>query len=145
MDNLQTQKTMSADSVFGNRFLNSKSFYLYCFNALPTVHFIGNMAGEKAYTAFKENTAPSCGRSTRYAATTKSASATSSGCLVVFDEGWCELLHDGKDTPWLHEFTTLMARFKVRERRKPLEINLIVQQNYGLDLRSMEINAPVST
>jgi hypothetical protein len=40
---------------------------------------------------------------------------------------------------WVSEFTDVMSRFKVRERKKPLEINLIVEGSYGLDLRSMEI------
>jgi len=54
MDNLNNQKTMNADSVFGRRFLNSKSLYLYCFNTLPSIHFVGDINGEKAYKAFKE-------------------------------------------------------------------------------------------
>ncbi|HET7899318.1 MAG TPA: AAA family ATPase, partial [Flavisolibacter sp.] len=50
-----------------------------------------------------------------------------------------ELLHNGRDESWLAAFTREMSRFKVRERRKPLEINLIVEGSYGLELRSMEI------
>jgi hypothetical protein len=148
MDNLNNQKTMSADSVFSNRFLNTKSLYLYCFNALPSIHCISNMNGEKGYKAFKE----------KYAALIRSEHQIrcydkkrkqyefddtiiilNNNCLAVFDEGWCELLHDGRSEDWVNEFTALMSGFKVRERRKPLEINLIVSGTYGLELRSMEI------
>ena len=38
MDNSRTQKTMNADSVFSNRFLNSKSLYLY--NLMPYPAYI---------------------------------------------------------------------------------------------------------
>lgn len=148
MENVNAQKTMSADSVFSRRFLNSKSLYLYCFNALPNIHFIGNMAGEKAYKAFKEAFAPLIGSEHQIRCYDKKRKRyefdntiliLNTGCLVVIDDGWCELLHDGKNEAWLQEFTAFMARFKIRERRKPLEINLIVQESYGLDLRSMEI------
>lgn len=59
--------------------------------------------------------------------------------MVEFNAGYCELLHDGKNEVLVAEVTALMSRFKVRERRKPLEINLVVAGSYGLDLRSMEI------
>ena len=45
---------MDANAVFADRFLNSKSLYLYRFNNLPSLHFIANIEGEKAYNAFKE-------------------------------------------------------------------------------------------
>lgn len=148
MDNTTTQKTISADSVFGRRFLNSKSLYLYCFNALPSVHFIGNMAGEKAYTAFKEKYASLVRSEHQIRCYDRKRKAyefdetimiLENNCVVVFDDGWCELLHDGRNEAWVKEFTAAMSKFKVRQRRKPLEINLIISQSYGLDLRSMEI------
>ena len=148
MDNLNNQKTMNADSIFGKRFLNSKSLYLYCFNALPSIHFIGNINGEKAYKAFKEKFASvmksehqiRCyDRKRKQYEFDHTIIILNNDSLAVFDEGWCELLHNGKIEGWLSEFTESMSVFKVRERRKPLEINLIVEGSYGLDLRSMEI------
>jgi hypothetical protein len=148
MDNLNNQKTMNADSVFGKRFLNSKSLYLYCFNALPSIHSIGNINGEKAYRAFKEKFASAIksehqircyDRKRKEYEFDHTIFILNNDSLAVFDEGWCELLHNGKIDGWLSQFTVLMSGFKVRERRKPLEINLIVEGSYGLDLRSMEI------
>ena len=52
MDNLNNQRVIDANSVFADRFLNSKSLYLYRFHHLPSIHFIGNIEGEKAYKAF---------------------------------------------------------------------------------------------
>lgn len=139
---------MSADSVFSNRFLNTKSLYLYCFNALPSIHYIGNINGEKGYKAFKEKYASIIRSEHQMRCYDKKRKQyefddtiiiLKNNCLAVFDEGWCELLHDGRSESWVKEFTALMSGFKVRERRKPLEINLIVSGSYGLDLRSMEI------
>ena len=148
MDNLNNQRTINADSVFGKRFLNSKSLYLYCFNALPSIHFIGNINGEKAYKAFKERFGAAIksehqircyDRKRKQYEFDQTIIILDNDSLVVFDDGWCELLHNGKIENWLSEFTVAMSVFKVRERRKPLEINLIVEASYGLDLRSMEI------
>ena len=148
MDNLNNQKTINADSIFSKRFLNSKSLYLYCFNALPSIHFIGNINGEKAYRAFKEKFASLVKSEHQIRCYDKKQKQyefdhtiiiLNNDSMAVFDEGWCELLHDGKIGSWVSEFTDVMSRFKVRERKKPLEINLIVDGSYGLDLRSMEI------
>ena len=148
MDNHSLQKTMNADSVFNKRFLDAKSLYLYHFNALPSVHFIGNMNGEKAYKAFKasfglfiqsEHQIRCYDRKRKDYEFDETIIILNNHCIAVFDDSWCELLHDGKSGPWLAEFTTAMSRFKVRERKKPLEINLIISGSYGLELRSMEI------
>ena len=48
MDNIIHQGTIDANAVFGKRFLNSMSLYLYQFNHLPSLHFIGNIEGGKA-------------------------------------------------------------------------------------------------
>ena len=148
MDNISAQKTMSANSVFAKRFLNSKSLFLYCFNALPSVHFIGNINGEKAYKAFKEKFASLVKSEHQIRCYDKKRKnyefdetiiILNNNCLAVFDDDYCELLHNGNNEVWLSDFTNEMSRFKVRERSKPLEINLIVSNSYGLDLRSMEI------
>ena len=148
MDNSRTQKTMNAASVFSNRFLNSKSLYLYQFNALPSIHFIGSINGEKAYKAFKENFSSLIVSEHQIRCYDKKRNKydfdntifiLNNDCLVEFDEGWCEVLHDCNKQSFVLEFTELMKRFKTRERKKPLEINLVVQEKFGLDLRSMEI------
>jgi hypothetical protein len=115
---------------------------------LPSIHFIGNINGEKAYKTFKEKFATiiqsehqiRCyDRKRKQYEFDHTIIILNNDSLAVFDEGWCELLHNGKIESWLLEFTVTMSAFKIRERRKPLEINLIVEGSYGLDLRSMEI------
>lgn len=59
--------------------------------------------------------------------------------MINIDDNYCELLHDGNDETFVQQFAELLNRFKVRERKKPLELNLIVGGNYGLELKSMEV------
>lgn len=60
-------------------------------------------------------------------------------CLVEFDTGYCEILHDGSCNELVKEITELANKYKERQRRQPLEINLIVQGRNRLELKSMEI------
>jgi len=59
--------------------------------------------------------------------------------LVEFDDSHCYILHDGQQNDLLTEVTALAKQCKERQRRQPLEINLIVKNGQGLDLKSMEI------
>ncbi len=148
MDNLSNQKTINANSVFGKHFLDSKALYLYHFNALPSLYSIGSINGEKGYNAFKEKYASLIQSEHQFRYYDKKRKRyefnetlliLSNNCMVEFDDNYCEILHDGKNKAFVDDCTDVMKRFKWRERRKPLEINLIVKGSYGLDLKSMEI------
>lgn len=147
MDNLNNQKTMDANSVFGKRFLNSMSLYLYQFNNLPSRHFMANIEGEKAYKYFKEAFADLIVSEYQYRWFRKEKKRfefdetvfiLKNNCIVEIDE-YCEILHDGKHLDFIEQCTELMNRFKERKKKDPLEINLIVKGGYGLELKSMEI------
>ncbi|HRG92524.1 MAG TPA: AAA family ATPase, partial [Chitinophagaceae bacterium] len=60
-------------------------------------------------------------------------------CIVEFDDNYCEFYHDGKNETLVQEITELVTRFRVRQRRQPLEINMIVQNRNSLELKAMEI------
>jgi hypothetical protein len=145
MDNLNNQRTMDANSVFGRRFLNSMSLYLYKFNNLPSRHFIANIEGEKAYKYFKEAFADLIVSEYQYRWFKKkkfqfdeTVFILRNNCIVEIDE-YCEILHDGKQHDFIEQCTELMNRFKERKKKDPLEINLIVKGSCGLELKSMEI------
>lgn len=147
MDNLNNRKTMDANAVFADRFLNSKSLYLYRFNNLPSLHFIANIEGEKAYSAFKEAFAGMIVAEYQYRWYKKKKNAyqfdetlfiLNNNCIVEMKD-YCEILHDGHQTEFVAKCTALMNRFKERKKRNPLEINLIVKGSYGLELKAMEI------
>ena len=147
MGNSKHQKTIDANSVFGRRFLNSMSLYLYQFNNLPSRHFIGNIEGEKAYKAFKEMFADLIVSEFQYRWFKKEKKRfqfdetvfiLKNNCIVEIDF-YCEILHDGKQDDFIEKCTALMNRFKERKKRDPLEINLIVKGSSRLELKSMEV------
>jgi hypothetical protein len=147
MDNTQQQRTLDAASVFAQRYLNSKSLYLYRFNALPNLHFVGNIDGEKAYKAFKEKFSDLIESEYQYRWFKKEKKkyqfdetvfVLRNQCVVELN-GYCEILHDGRQDDFIAQCTGLMNRFKEKKKREPLEVNLIVKGSYGLELKAMEI------
>lgn len=148
MNNLYTQKTINANNVFDGNFLDAKILFLHCFNQLPSIHFINNVDGEKAFSEFKEKFSAQISHIHQYRwykrkkkqyQFDKTVIVLNNNCLVEFDDDYCEILHDGKNETFLQAVTELADLFKERQRRQPLEINLIVQNRNSLELKAMEI------
>ncbi len=148
MDNLYNQKVLNANNVFDKSFLDIKSLYLHCFNSLPSMSFINHVDGEKAFAAFKEkfnerieniHQSHWYKRKKKKYQFDKTVIILKNNCVVEFDDGYCEILHDGKQYEFISEVTALIDQFKERRRRQPLEINLIVQTSSSMELKSMEI------
>ncbi|MEX6690242.1 AAA family ATPase [Danxiaibacter flavus] len=59
--------------------------------------------------------------------------------ILDIDEDYCEILHNGINTNFINDLVTLCNKFKEKQRREPLEINLIVQNRSSFDLKPMEI------
>lgn len=146
MNNLNHQRTIDATSLFAQRFLDSKALYLYHFNNLPSLHFVSNLDGEKAYKAFKETFSELIVSEYQYRWFRKEKAkyefdetvfVLSNNCIVEMD-GYCQILHDGQQPEFIEGCTALMKRFMERKKKEPLEINLIVKGN-ELELKSMEI------
>jgi len=148
MDNSYTQKVINTNNVFDGRFMDTKILYLYCFNVLPSLSFIDDIDGEKAFAAFKEKFAALVERVHQYRwykrkkkkyQFDKTIIILKNNCIIEFDDDYCEILHDGNEIVFIDEVTTLVNQFRERQRRQPLEINLVVQNRSTLDLKAMEI------
>jgi len=148
MDNLYNQKVINANNVFDDVFLDTKTLYLYCFNLLPCMNYISHVDGEKAFTAFKEKFADKIDHIHQYKWYKRKAKKyqfdrtvliLKNNCIVEFDDNYCEFFHDGKDEAFVEAVTELVNEFKEKQRRQPLEINLVVQNRNSLELKAMEI------
>jgi hypothetical protein len=148
MDNLYSQKVISANNVFTDSFLDAKILYLYSFNLLPSINFIGQIDGEKTFTAIKEKFAGNIKnihqtrwykRKKKHFEFDKTIIIMDNNCVLELDDDYCEILHDGKQAELIEAITTIAIQFKERQRRQPLEINLIVQARNRLELKAMGI------
>lgn len=148
MENLYSQKVISANDVFDDYFLNTKILYLYCFNVLPGVCFVKHIDGEKTFEAFKEQFSELIAHIHQYRwyqskrkkyQFDKTVIVLKNKCIVELDTNYCEILHDGTQAEFVQAVTNMAAPFKQKQRRQPLEINLIVQGRNRLGLKAMEI------
>ena len=148
MDNLFTQKVINANNVFDDHFLDTKVLYLYYFNLLPSLNYIRQIDGEKTFEALKEKFGTQIKHIHQYRwfkrkkkqyEFDRTIVVLENNCLVELDDYYCEILHDGSNPELVTTLTELANQFKERQRRQPLEINLIVQSGSNLELKAMEI------
>jgi hypothetical protein len=148
MENIISDKIVNINDLFNDDYLDARSLYLHSFNALPNQLFIGQIDGEKAFMEFKDRFAGRIGRVYRYqrydkkkkeACFSRVLVVMDNQCLVDFSLGWCEVWHNDKETEFLMEAAKLIAPFKQRQRRDPLEINVVIRGRTKLELKPMEI------
>jgi ATPase family associated with various cellular activities (AAA) len=148
MENYTNQKTINANSIFDNGFLCGKSLYLYCFGKIPSAHYINGIDGEKAFEAIKATFGHLIKSTHGYRYYDKQKRKyvfdetfliMQNGCIMEFDTYFCEIYNDGMQDDFINECTLLMKQFKERQRRKPLEINLISRGRNGLELKQLEV------
>jgi len=148
MENLYNQTVLNANNLFDGHYLDGKYLYLQLFNRLPDITGMVNIDGEKAFGAVKEKFAGRIVRMHRhrwYDCPKKEYQFDTilvlfdNQCMAVFETTWCDILHDESQTAFVDELTELVAPFKEKQRRQPLEVNLVICDRNGLRLKSMEI------
>jgi hypothetical protein len=142
------QKIINANSIFDNGFLCGKSLYLYCFGKIPSANYVWGIDGEKAYEAIRSKyshliksvhgyrTYQQAEKKYRFDET---FIILANGCILELDDRYCEIYHDGTQDEFINDCTALMKQFKEKQRRKPLEINLISRGRNGLELKELEV------
>jgi hypothetical protein len=148
MDNLFQQKVMHANNLFDDTYISSKLLFLHMFNALPGMTTVSDIQGEKAFCTVKAAFAEWIeqilksesylrgGKEKRF---DRTLIVMKNNCIIEFDDWYCEILHDGRDEAFVQSIVAMISKFKEPNRRKPLEINLIVQERGNLDLKALEI------
>ncbi|MEO7983229.1 MAG: AAA family ATPase [Bacteroidota bacterium] len=148
MENNNEQKVINANGIFDNGFLCGKSLYLYRFKNIPSANYIGRIDGEKAFNAVKEkfgHLIVSTHTYRYYDARSKKYDFNDTfmimqnECVLEFDTNYCEIYHNGSQNDFIDECTVFMKAFKERQRRKPLEINLISRGRNGFELSQIEV------
>ncbi len=148
MENSTNQKMINANSIFDNGFLSGKSLYLYCFGNIPSANYINNIDGEKAFAAIKATFGHLIQSEHGYRYYDKKKKRyvfdetfliMQNGCVLEFDTYFCEIYHSGIQDEFITACTGLMQQFKEKQRRKPLEINLISRGRNGLELKQLDV------
>jgi len=142
------QKILNTNKVFSQTYLDSRILYMYCFNEIPCISFVNQIDGEKAFNAVKEKYASKIQSIHNYRSFQRKKAkidfddtlvVLKNQCVLEFDRGYCEILHNHSSTVFVDELVAFLRTFKGRQKRKPLEINLIVRNGSYMELKSMEI------
>jgi hypothetical protein len=142
------QKIINANSVFSNHYLDTRALYLYCFGTIPCISFVDDIDGEKAFEQFEKKYGVmiesvhhyrSFRRRKKKVEFDDTVVVLKNKCVLEFGYGYCEVLHNYQSNVFVKELVEFLREFKERQRRKPLEINLIVRSGNRLALKAMEI------
>ena len=148
MDNLFDLKMVNSNDLFVDHFLNEKTLYLHCFNALPSNYYIGRLDGEKAFNAFQEKFGHRIRQIYAYRWHNREKNCEQfsdtivildNECLIKFDATGCDIWHNGQQREFIAQVAHLVSPIKERQRRVPLEVNLVIRGNQRLELKAMEI------
>lgn len=149
MDNTHHQGTISLNKIFGDGFLDTNQLYLHYFNAFPSLHYINNINSQAAAIKFREKYAGLIqqefedawyNRSKKRYEQSTIIFILSNQCVIEFKNNYCEVAHSNTNyIAFLTEITSYIDQFKERQRKEPLEINLIVSGAGNMVLKSMEI------
>lgn len=142
------QKNINTYNFFSNPFLDSRGLYLHNFNRVPCISFVNYIDGENAFEAVKEEYKSMIGSVHTYrlyerkkikTVFDKTLLVLNNECVLEFDKGYCEILHNYSSAQFVNKLVEMLKTFKERQRRKPLEINLIVRNGSFLELKPMDI------
>lgn len=148
METFYSDKVINANNVFNSSYIDSKMLYLYYFNMLPSTNFINQVDGEKAFEEIKQtytNSIENIHQTKWYKKKKKQYQfnqtilVLNSRCILDIEDYCCDILHDGRQPELVAALTAIIEKYKKRERRDPLEINLIMQNKGSVELKAMEI------
>jgi hypothetical protein len=60
-------------------------------------------------------------------------------CIIEFNQTYGEVMYDCNSQEFIDELTAMMRAFRQKQRKRPLEINLVVYERNTLQLKAMEI------
>lgn len=139
---------MAANSIFHNSFLESKAYYMYTYQRVPCISWLDKVDTEKALAYLKLEYAGAItgifqdskfNRKKQKSVYNTTIILLKDNCMVEMGGEYCEILYSNEDAEMANAFLKEMSRFKIREKKKEFEINLIARDSYGLTLKAMEI------
>lgn len=148
MENVTTQEVSKAAYVFDTWFLDTRKVYHLWYQAFPNICLVPGIDGEKAYKAIMASLSTSILQEFQYREFEtggkeygfgKTIIVMSNRVLLELNQGYCEIFHDGCQPDLVLAITRIARACKHRQKRRPLEMNLIVQGRYGFELKAMEV------
>ena len=146
MEQVISHNVINNNTVLSTTYMECRALYLSRFNWIPCIANISNVEGDKAFVAFveqHESLIESCYYYLVYEGKEGEVRewilALKNDCMLEFHLQYVLILYPAHLIEFVEELADLINQFKVKERRKSLEINLVVRESYGLALKPMEV------
>ncbi len=139
-------KQINTNSIQSDAFyLNARGLYFDRFDFIPNMMDVKNIDAEKASKDFTKKYQGMIAQTITKTDVYKKIDFDetyifiNNKILLFFSDNYCEIFYPDEQTAFVNELAFDFKKFKQRKRRRPLEINLIVQSMRGLILSEMEI------
>ena len=135
-------------NLFSGHFIDTKSYYLHEYGALPNVTIIRQVDYERAYAALKKEFASFIEQEHHYTAINpkkireekeESVLRMNEQIMLEMGDGYAELYYTNPDSKLYKALVAQLSRVRGGRRTRPQEINLITKGDYGLELTRMDV------
>lgn len=141
------ERIFNVNTIFDHSFMCGKTLYVYYFGVVPSADYIDLIDGEKAFDAIREKYGDMIlsEHAYKYHHGNKKCDFNETylilknECIIEFNTNYCEIYHKERQTDFVGECLAITKKFKARQRRLPLEVNLVTRNNGDLILKGMEI------
>lgn len=135
-------------NLFSGHFIDTKSYYLHEFGALPNVTIVRQVDYEKAYAMLRKDFAEQIEDEYHYTAINpkkekeekeESVLCMKEQIMLEMGDGYAELYFNNPNGPLYKSLVAKLKSLRGGRRTRPQEINLITKGDYGLELTKMDV------
>jgi hypothetical protein len=135
-------------NLFSGHFIDTKSFYLHEFGALPNVTIVRQVDYEKAYAMLRKDFAAQIEDEYHYTAINpkkereekeESVIRMKEQIMLEMGDGYAEVYYSNPNGPLYKSLVAKLKTLRGGKRTRPQEINLITKGDYGLELTKMDV------
>src|SRR5258708_2214223 len=148
MDTETRQKIINANSIFDKDFLDSRGFFIYCYQQPPCMAWVDKADNEKILEYVKKEYGDAIRGIYQYSEYSRKKKTSefyrtivllADNCMLELAHGYCQILYTHGDYPLANNLLRELSRFKKREKKSQFAIHLISRDGYGMELKSMDI------
>jgi hypothetical protein len=148
MDTQIQQRIINTNGIFEREFLDSKTFFMYCYQQPPSMSWVTQIDMGKVLKYLKKEYATAIkdiyqyaeyNRKRRRVEFERTIIVMKDNFMVELRFDYCQILHIYEDYPRVSKLLTEVARFKKREKKNKFSIDFIIKDGDTMLLKSMDI------
>ena len=141
-------RIIDAGKIFERNFLDSKTFFMYCYQQPPSMTWVSSIDMEKVLAYVKKAYGPAAGNIYEYSEwNTKKRRLETYRTMILLEDSYmieiafdyCQILYTYPDHDKAKQLLREVSRFKRREKKSRFSIDLIMRDSDGIQLKSMDI------